>query len=78
MASNTDVNLSLKLEEPQEQNPDGPPGAAPAPVAPGGPLSGPVQGYQREVLVGDPQNKFLCIKCDRVLKDPVQSECGHR
>ena len=26
----------------------------------------------------EPEERYKCIKCDNVLKDPAQSSCGHR
>uniref|UniRef100_A0A8C4NP17 TNF receptor-associated factor n=1 Tax=Eptatretus burgeri TaxID=7764 RepID=A0A8C4NP17_EPTBU len=35
-------------------------------------------GYPLNLLVGSPDPKNLCMKCDLLLKKPVQARCGHR
>ncbi|XP_061169632.1 TNF receptor-associated factor 2-like [Saccostrea echinata] len=38
----------------------------------------PVGGYSTEIFKGDFDLKLLCNTCNKVLRDPVQSYCGHR
>uniref|UniRef100_UPI00358F5321 TNF receptor-associated factor 2-like isoform X2 n=1 Tax=Myxine glutinosa TaxID=7769 RepID=UPI00358F5321 len=35
-------------------------------------------GYSLNLLIGSPDPKNLCMKCDLLLKKPVQARCGHR
>lgn len=41
----------------------------------------PPQGYHKTVIIGfvnNPDPNFLCGICDLILRQPVQSQCGHR
>ncbi|GFO49466.1 tnf receptor-associated factor 2, partial [Plakobranchus ocellatus] len=38
----------------------------------------PQGGYPKEITVKLVEEKFLCGYCERILRDPLQSECGHR
>ncbi|XP_070582244.1 TNF receptor-associated factor 2-like isoform X2 [Ptychodera flava] len=35
-------------------------------------------GYSKKIFLQHPETKFLCIHCSEVLKNPVQTSCGHR
>ncbi|XP_077986432.1 TNF receptor-associated factor 2-like [Glandiceps talaboti] len=35
-------------------------------------------GYSKEIFLSAPEVKFLCTSCHLILKDPVQTYCGHR
>ena len=35
-------------------------------------------GFPREILGQNVDDKFICNFCGKILKDPVQSFCGHR
>ncbi|XP_077986333.1 TNF receptor-associated factor 2-like isoform X2 [Glandiceps talaboti] len=35
-------------------------------------------GYRKELFLTAPEFKFLCTLCHLILKDPVQTYCGHR
>ncbi|GFR65802.1 TNF receptor-associated factor 2 [Elysia marginata] len=38
----------------------------------------PKQGYPKELAVKEVEEKFVCGFCENILRDPQQSECGHR
>ncbi|XP_077984944.1 TNF receptor-associated factor 2-like isoform X1 [Glandiceps talaboti] len=35
-------------------------------------------GYPRNIFAKNPDSKYLCIDCDLVLREPIQTYCGHR
>ncbi|XP_077986493.1 TNF receptor-associated factor 2-like [Glandiceps talaboti] len=35
-------------------------------------------GYSKDIFLSAPVVKFLCTSCHLILKDPVQTNCGHR
>uniref|UniRef100_A0AAU6MWZ4 Tumor necrosis factor receptor-related factor 2 n=1 Tax=Argopecten purpuratus TaxID=228297 RepID=A0AAU6MWZ4_ARGPU len=41
-------------------------------------VSGPQGGYPVEIFPGGFDEKFRCNSCTKILRDPVQSFCGHR
>lgn len=43
-----------------------------------GVLPPPQQGYPKEIIQGEVEEKFLCGFCDNILREPQQSQCGHR
>ena len=38
----------------------------------------PTCGYPLTIIVGEVLDKLICSKCEQLLREPVQSTCGHR